>query len=103
MNAPRSAGFASKPSGVRTNAGGQGVDVSIELVCTAATMAQAVRCLGVLGRAAIVALSREALWSLVTGHWSPGHWSLAPRHFPKITFPGSALRFVDLDATQNLS
>ena len=33
----------------------------VELVGTAATMGQAVRCLGVLGRAAIVALSREAL------------------------------------------
>ena len=39
----------------------EGVDVSIDLVGTAATMGQAVRCLGVLGRAAIVALSREAL------------------------------------------
>ena len=46
---------------IREATGGKGVDVSIELVGTAATMGQAVRCLGVLGRAAIVALSREAL------------------------------------------
>ena len=39
----------------------RGAATSIELVGTAATMNQAVRCLGVLGRAAIVALSREAL------------------------------------------
>ncbi|HSH38094.1 MAG TPA: zinc-binding dehydrogenase, partial [Chthoniobacterales bacterium] len=46
---------------IREATGGKGVDVSIELVGTAATMAQAVHCLGILGRAAIVALSRDAL------------------------------------------
>ena len=41
--------------------GGKGVDVSIELVGISVTMGQAVRCLGILGRAAIVALSRESM------------------------------------------
>src|SRR5678810_1431136 len=36
---------------------GKGVDVTIELVGSAATMQQAVRCLGIQGRAAMVALS----------------------------------------------
>jgi hypothetical protein len=40
---------------------GIGVDVTIELVGSAATMQQAVRCLGIRGRAAMVALSRESM------------------------------------------
>src|SRR2546429_966892 len=39
----------------------KGVDVSIELVGSAITMGQAVRCLGVLGRAALVGLTAESL------------------------------------------
>src|SRR5690348_16876156 len=46
---------------IRDATDGKGVDVSIELVGTTATMGQAVRCLGILGRAAIVALSRESM------------------------------------------
>src|SRR5438093_2926766 len=38
---------------------GKGVDVSIELVGSAITMGQAVRCLGVFGRAALVGLTAE--------------------------------------------
>ena len=41
--------------------GGKGVDVAIDLVGTAATMNQAVRSLALLGRAAMVALSRETM------------------------------------------
>jgi propanol-preferring alcohol dehydrogenase len=40
---------------------GKGVDVAIELVGSAATMQQAVRCLAIQGRAAMVALSRESV------------------------------------------
>jgi propanol-preferring alcohol dehydrogenase len=46
---------------IRDATAGRGVDVAIDFVGTAATMNQAVRCLGILGRAAMVALSREAL------------------------------------------
>ena len=100
---------------IRDATGGKGVDVSIELVGAAATMGQAVRCLGVLGRAAIVALSREALSFLpytelinkeaevigVSDHLASELPSLM-RHAQsgKLTFPESALRFVDLDAAQ---
>jgi propanol-preferring alcohol dehydrogenase len=39
----------------------KGVDVSLELVGSAKTMRQAVQCLGVLGRAALVGLTAEAM------------------------------------------
>ncbi len=78
-------------------------------------MGQAVRCLGVLGRAAIVALSREALSFLpytelinkeaevigVSDHLASELPSLMRyAQSGKLTFPESALRFVDLDAAQ---
>ena len=43
---------------IREATDGKGVDVSIELVGSAITMGQAVRCLGVFGRAALVGLNR---------------------------------------------
>jgi D-arabinose 1-dehydrogenase-like Zn-dependent alcohol dehydrogenase len=46
---------------IREATGGKGVDVSIELVGSAVTMAQAVRCLGVFGRAALVGLTAESM------------------------------------------
>ncbi len=46
---------------IREATGGKGVDVSIELVGSAITMGQAVRCLGVLGRAALVGLTAESM------------------------------------------
>src|SRR5438876_5316088 len=46
---------------IREATGGKGVDVSIELVGSAITMGQAVRCLGVFGRAALVGLTAESL------------------------------------------
>ena len=78
-------------------------------------MGQAVRCLGVLGRAAIVALSREALSFLpytelmvkeaevigVSDHLASELPSLMRyAQSGKLPFPESALRFVDLDAAQ---
>ncbi len=95
--------------------GGQGVDVSIDLVGPAVTMNQAVRCLGILGRAAMVALSRESMSFLpytelinreaevigVSDHLASELPSLMRyAQSGKLTFPESALRFVDLDAAE---
>ena len=100
---------------IRDATGGKGVDVSIELVGTSTTMGQAVRCLGILGRAAIVALSRESLALLpytelinkeaevigVSDHLGSELPALMRyAQSGKLTFPDSALRFVDLDAAQ---
>jgi propanol-preferring alcohol dehydrogenase len=78
-------------------------------------MGQAVRCLGILGRAAIVALSRESLSFFpytelinkeveiigVSDHLASELPSLMRyAQSGKLTFPDSALRFVDLDAAQ---
>src|SRR5438034_6935005 len=46
---------------IREATDGIGVDVSIELVGSAITMGQAVQCLGVLGRAALVGLTAESM------------------------------------------
>jgi propanol-preferring alcohol dehydrogenase len=46
---------------IREATHGKGVDVSIELVGSAVTMGQAVRCLAVFGRAALVGLTAESL------------------------------------------
>src|SRR6266404_677151 len=46
---------------IREATGGKGVDVSIELVGSAVTMGQAVRSLGILGRAALVGLTADSM------------------------------------------
>ena len=46
---------------IRNATGGEGVDVSLELIGSAKTMRQAVQCLGVLGHAALVGLTAEAM------------------------------------------
>jgi 2-desacetyl-2-hydroxyethyl bacteriochlorophyllide A dehydrogenase len=46
---------------IRNQTGGRGVDVSLELVGLASTMEQAVRSLGVLGRAVMVGIASEPL------------------------------------------
>jgi len=46
---------------IREATDGKGVDVSIELVGSAITMGQAVRCLAVFGRAALVGLTAETM------------------------------------------
>ncbi|HEY4282606.1 MAG TPA: zinc-binding dehydrogenase [Chthoniobacterales bacterium] len=46
---------------IRDVTGGRGVDVAIELVGSAVTMGQAVRCLAVFGRAALVGLTNEVM------------------------------------------
>jgi 2-desacetyl-2-hydroxyethyl bacteriochlorophyllide A dehydrogenase len=95
--------------------GGKGADVAIELVGSAATMQQAVRCLAVHGRAAMVALSRESMSVLpypdlinkeaevvgISDHLAselPVLMDLA--RSGKLRFPEGTLRFVDLDAAQ---
>ena len=100
---------------IRDVTGGKGVDIAIDFVGSAATMNQAVRCLGILGRAAMVALSREALSFIpytdlinreaevigVSDHLASEFPSLMRyAQSGKLTFPDSALRFVDLDAAQ---
>ncbi len=100
---------------IRDAAAGKGVDVSIELVGTTVTMGQAVCCLGILGRAVIVALSRESMSFLpytelinkeaevigASDHLASELPTLMRyAQSGKLTFPESALRFVDLDAAQ---
>jgi D-arabinose 1-dehydrogenase-like Zn-dependent alcohol dehydrogenase len=100
---------------IRDATAGKGADVAIDFVGTAATMNQAVRCLGILGRAAMVALSRDAMSFIpytelinkeaevvgVSDHLA-SEFPLLMRFAQsgKLTFTGSALRFVDLDAAQ---
>jgi propanol-preferring alcohol dehydrogenase len=100
---------------IREATGGEGVDVSIELVGSAITMGQAVRCLGNLGRAAIVGLTTESMSFLpytelinkeaevvgVSDHLAaelPVLMQFA--RSGKLSFPEGSLRFVDLDAVQ---
>jgi propanol-preferring alcohol dehydrogenase len=95
--------------------GGKGVDVAIELVGSAATMQQAVWCLGIQGRAAMVALSRQSMSLLpypdlinkeaevigVSDHLAselPVLLNLA--RSGKLRFSEGTLRFVDLDSAQ---
>jgi len=95
--------------------GGKGVDVAIDFVGSAATMNQAVRCLAILGRVVMVALSREAMSFIpysdlinkeaevigVSDHLASEFPALVRyAQSGQLTFPDSALRFVDLDAAQ---
>jgi D-arabinose 1-dehydrogenase-like Zn-dependent alcohol dehydrogenase len=94
---------------------GKGVDVSIELVGSAVTMGQAVGCLGVFGRAALVGLTAESLSLLpytqiinkegeiigVSDHLAtelPLLMQFARNG--KLCFPEGTLRSVGLDAAQ---
>ena len=100
---------------IRDATDGKGVDVSIELVGSAITMEQAVRCLGVFGRAALVGLTTESMSLLpypevinkeveiigVSDHLAaelPLLMQLARNG--KLCFPQGTLRAVDLDAAQ---
>jgi D-arabinose 1-dehydrogenase-like Zn-dependent alcohol dehydrogenase len=94
---------------------GKGVDVSLELIGTAATMRQAVQCLGVLGRAVLVGLTKESMSIFpytelinkeaeiigVSDHLGselPGLIEFARSGM--LRFPAETLRAVDLDAKQ---
>jgi 2-desacetyl-2-hydroxyethyl bacteriochlorophyllide A dehydrogenase len=100
---------------IREATGGKGVDVSIELVGSAITMGQAVRCLGVFGRAALVGLTAESMTVLpytevinkeveiigVSDHLAtelPLLMQLARNG--KLCFPQGTLRSVGLDAAE---
>jgi len=100
---------------IREATAGKGVDVSIELVGSANTIAQAVRCLGVLGRAALVGLTAESISILpytelinkeaeiigVSDHLAAELPLLMEfARGGKLRFPPGTLRFVGLDATQ---
>ena len=100
---------------IREATGGKGVDVSLELVGSAITMAQAVHCLGVLGRAALVGLTAESISVLpypelinkeaeiigVSDHFTTELPLLMEfARSGKLHFPEGTLRFVDLDAEQ---
>jgi propanol-preferring alcohol dehydrogenase len=94
---------------------GKGVDVSLELIGSAKTMRQAVQCLGMLGRAALVGLTKESISIFpyqevinkeaeiigVSDHLASEIPALIEFvRSGKLRFPEGALRFVDLDARQ---
>ena len=100
---------------IREATDGKGVDVSIELVGSAITMGQVVRCLGFFGRAALVGLSAESMSVLpytevinkeveiigVSDHLAaelPLLMEFARNG--KLRFPEGTLRSVGLDAAQ---
>ncbi len=100
---------------IREATGGKGVDVSIELVGSAITMGQAVRCLGIFGRAALVGLTAESMSVLpytelinkeaeiigVSDHLAAELPSLMEfARSGKLRFPPETLRTVGLDAAQ---
>jgi len=100
---------------IREETDGKGVDVSIELIGSALTMGQAVRCLGVFGRAALVGLTAESVSVLpyaeiinkeaevigVSDHLATDLPLLMQfARDGKLRFPQETLRFVDLDAAQ---
>ena len=94
---------------------GKGVDVSLELIGSAQTMRQAVQCLGVLGRTALVGLTKESMSIFpytelinkeaeiigVSDHLASEIPTLLEfARSGKLSFPKDALRVVDLDADQ---
>ena len=94
---------------------GEGVDVSLELVGSGITMRQAVQCLGVLGRAALVGLTAESMSILpyadlinkeveiigVSDHLATELSTLIElARTGKLRFPPETLRVVDLAAGQ---
>ena len=107
---------ASDPVGqIKKGTGGKGVDVSLELIGSASTMRQAVQCLGVLGRAALVGLTAESMSIFpytelinkeveiigVSDHLATEFPALMEfARSGKLCFPPESLRFVELDAGQ---
>jgi D-arabinose 1-dehydrogenase-like Zn-dependent alcohol dehydrogenase len=100
---------------IRQGTGGKGVNVSVELVGSAETMNQAVRCLAVQGRAAMVALSKKSMSLLpypdlinkeaevigVSDHLAselPLLMNLAASG--KLQFPQATVRSIGLDASR---
>jgi propanol-preferring alcohol dehydrogenase len=100
---------------IRNATAGRGVDVALELIGSAKTMRQAVRCLGPLGRAGLVGLTVESMSIFpyaelinkeaeiigVSDHLAtelPAVIEFA--RSGKLRFPSETLRTVDLDAAQ---
>jgi propanol-preferring alcohol dehydrogenase len=94
---------------------GKGVDVSLELIGSGKTMQQAVRCLGALGRAALVGLTAESMSIFpytelinkeaeiigVSDHLASELPALIEfARSGKLRFPPDVLRMVNLDAGQ---
>lgn len=95
--------------------GGKGVDVSVELVGSGTTMQQAVQCLSVLGRAALVGLTTDSMSIFpytelinkeveiigVSDHLATEIPALMKFvRNGQLQFPPEALKFVDLDAAK---
>lgn len=108
---PATAGDAAQQIIERSD--GKGVDVAIDFVGRASTMNQAVRCLAILGRAVMVALSRDSMSFIpytdlinkeaevigVSDHLASEFPALMRyAQSGKLIFPESTLRFVDLEA-----
>lgn len=100
---------------IRDATNGKGVDVSLELIGSGKTMRQAVQCLGVLGRAALVGLTAESMSIFpyaelinkeveiigVSDHLASELPTLMEIvRSGKLRFPPEALRVIDLDAGQ---
>jgi D-arabinose 1-dehydrogenase-like Zn-dependent alcohol dehydrogenase len=100
---------------IKDATGGEGVDVSLELIGSATTMRQALQSLAVLGRAAIVGLTAESMSIFpyaelinkeaeiigVSDHLaSELPMLLEFARSGQLRFPPDALRVVDLDAGQ---
>ncbi len=98
---------------IREATAGKGVDVSLELIGSAAAMRQAVQCLGPLGRAALVGLTAESMSIFpyaelinkeveiigVSDHLATELPALLEfTHNGKLRFPSDSVRLVDLDA-----
>jgi D-arabinose 1-dehydrogenase-like Zn-dependent alcohol dehydrogenase len=100
---------------IRDATDGKGIDVSLEFIGSARTMRQAVQCLGVLGRAALVGLTAEPMSVFpypelinkeveiigVSDHLATELPTLMEfARSGKLRFPSEVLRLVDLDAVQ---
>ena len=100
---------------IRNATNGSGVDISLELIGSAKTMHQALRCLAQLGRAALVGLTAESMSIFpypelinkeaeiigVSDHLASELPALLEfGRNGKLRFPSDALRVVDLDAAQ---
>jgi len=100
---------------IKAATNGKGVDVSLELIGSSQTMRQAVQCLGVLGRAALVGLTTESMSIFpytelinkeveiigVSDHLASELPMLIEfARSGKLRFPPETLRVVDLDAGQ---
>jgi propanol-preferring alcohol dehydrogenase len=110
---PIDPGAADPVKQIKEATGGEGVDLSLELIGSASTMRQAVRCLAPLGRAALAGLTNETMSILpyqelinreaeiigVSDHLASELPALIEfARDGKLRFPADGLRVVDLNA-----